>query len=220
MPSRFDAQIAEVDAALRAKDEAREKIISYSREIIRRSGSAVLSMHKGDGAGAAASLEAAGVALAAAIEACRGQPEFMYTGPLPQAFQEYAEARILEAMMKDSRIPSPGELGVPAEPYATGLADAAGEMRRVALDSLRKDDFGGAERAMAIMEEAYVGLKSLDYPRAVVPNLKRKVDVIRRLVEETRGDVTLAHQGRLIRESLAGARPEGDRRQGAGGCGV
>ncbi|MEN3035585.1 MAG: hypothetical protein ABC537_04705, partial [Candidatus Methanosuratincola sp.] len=58
----------------------------------------------------------------------------------------------------------------------------------------------------------------MDYPRAVVPNLRRKVDVMRRLVEETRGDVTLAHQGLLIRRSIEkasaemGGQRDGDRR--------
>jgi translin len=63
------------------------------------------------------------------------------------------------------------------------------------------------------MEEAYTLLKAIDYPRAVVPNLRRKVDVMRRLVEETRGDVTLAHQGLLIRRSIekASAGMEGQR---------
>jgi len=210
---RFDKQMAEVDAVLKAKDESREKIIASSREIIRRCGSAVLATHKKDADGMKANLEGARQALEASLEACREQPEYYYAGPLPQAFQEFAEANILVALIDDNEIPSPRELKVPVEPYVTGLADAVGEMRRYALDSLRKDDFGEAERALIIMEEAYTALKSLDYPRAVVPNLKRKVDVNRRLIEETRGDVTLAHQGRLIRGSIEKALEEKGKEQ-------
>lgn len=205
----FDKIMSDVDAVLRAKDEKRERAIAYSREIIRRSGSAVLAIHKKDEKGAKENLEAARTALNASLEICKEQPEYYFTGPLPQAFQEFAEASVVLALVKKRRIPSPQELKVPVESYITGLADAAGEMRRYALDSLRKDNFEEAERALEVMDEVYTALKSLDYPRAVVPNLKRKVDVIRRLVEETRGDVTLAHQGRLIRSRIDRALKKG-----------
>jgi translin len=204
----IDKIIGEIDVVLKAKDEKRERVITHSREIIRRSGSAVLAVHKKDATAVRENLEAARAALEASLVICREQPEFVFTGPLPQAFQEFAEASVVQALIAKKKVPSPGELRVPVEPYITGLADAAGEMRRFALDSLRRDEFDEAERALETMEEIYTALKGLDYPRAVVPNLKRKVDVIRRLVEETRGDVTLAHQGRLIRRSIEGALKE------------
>lgn len=204
----IDKIIAEIDVVLKAKDEKRERVITHSREIIRRSGSAVLAVHKKDATAAKENLGAARAALEASLAICREQPEFVFSGPLPQAFQEFAEASVVQALIGRKKVPSPEELRVPVEPYITGLADAAGEMRRFALDSLRRDEFDEAERALETMEEIYTALKGLDYPRAVVPNLKRKVDVIRRLVEETRGDVTLAHQGRLIRRSIEGALKE------------
>jgi len=204
----IDKIIGEIDVVLKAKDEKRERVITHSREIIRRSGSAVLAVHKKDATAVRENLEAARAALEASLAICREQPEFVFTGPLPQAFQEFAEASVVQVLIAKKKVPSPGELRVPVEPYITGLADAAGEMRRFALDSLRRDEFDEAERALETMEEIYTALKGLDYPRAVVPNLKRKVDVIRRLVEETRGDVTLAHQGRLIRRSIEGALKE------------
>lgn len=204
----IDKIIAEIDVVLKAKDEKRERVITHSREIIRRSGSAVLAVHKKDAKAVRENLEAARAALEASLAICHEQPEFVFTGPLPQAFQEFAEASVVQALIGRKKVPSPSELRVPVESYITGLADAAGEMRRFALDSLRRDEFDEAERALETMEEIYTALKGLDYPRAVVPNLKRKVDVIRRLVEETRGDVTLAHQGRLIRRSIEGALKE------------
>lgn len=204
----IDKIIAEIDVVLKAKDSKREMVITHSREIIRRSGSAVLAVHKKDAKAVRENLEAARAALEASLVICREQPEFIFTGPLPQAFQEFAEASVVQALIGRKKVPSPVELRVPVEPYITGLADAAGEMRRFALDSLRRDEFHEAERALETMEEIYTALKGLDYPRAVVPNLKRKVDVIRRLVEETRGDVTLAHQGRLMRKSIEGALKE------------
>jgi len=194
--------LADIDAALKSKDAKREKVIAFSREIIRRSGSAVLAVHKQDEAAKALNLKEAQAALEGALEICREQQEFYFTGPMPQAFQEFAEAWIVASFAEKKDLPNPAELKVPVESYLTGLADAAGEMRRYALDSLRRDEFEEAGRALASMEEIYTALKGFDFPRAVIPNLRRKVDIIRRLLEETRGDVTLAHQGMLIRGSI------------------
>jgi len=198
----IDSIINDIDSTLKAKDEMREKVIVHSREVIRRAGSAVLAVHKKDRKGLAGNMKVAKIAIDAALLVCRQQQEFYYVGPMPQAFQEYAEAACVQAMVANKTLPTPSSLGVPVEPYVTGLADAVGEMRRYALDSLRKDDLKEAERALNTMEDIYTALKGLDFPRAVVPNLKRKVDIMRRLLEETRGDVTLAQQGQLIRGSI------------------
>lgn len=210
---KFDEIIEGIDRSLKVKDAKREEVISHSREMIRKSGSAVLCMHRGDFRGAEGHLAAASGSLESALRVCGELPEFYYTGPLPQAFQEYAEARILLALLRGEDLPDPGGLRVPPEPYLTGVADAAGELRRYALDSIRRDEIEEAWRALELMEEAYTLLKGLDYPRAVVPNLRRKLDVMRRLVEETRGDVTLAHQGLLIRRGIERASNEGGRSQ-------
>lgn len=202
---KFEGIMEEIDRSLRAKDAKREEVITHSREIIRKSGSAVLSIHRGAFSDAEDSLRGAKAVLESALQACKEFPEYYYTGPLPQAFQEYAEANILLALVRGMEIPTPGSLMIPPEAYLTGVADAAGELRRYALDAIRKDDIEEAWRALGLMEEAYTLLKALDYPRAVVPNLKRKVDIMRRLVEETRGDVTLAHQGLLIRKGIESA---------------
>jgi translin len=194
--------INDIDSILKAKDETREKVITHSREVIRRAGSSVLAVHKRDKKALDENMDAAKAALEAALDLCRVQQEYYYVGPMPQAFQEYAEAACVRAMVAGKPLPKPSSLGIPVEPYTTGLADAVGEMRRYALDSLRRDDLKEAERALGIMEEIYTALKGFDFPRAVVPNLRRKVDVMRRLLEETRGDVTLAQQGHLIRESI------------------
>jgi translin len=51
------------------------------------------------------------------------------------------------------------------------------------------------------MDEILEGLQTFDYPNALVPDLRRKCDVGRSLVERTRGDLTRAvGQSRLIKE--------------------
>ncbi|MEM3012075.1 MAG: hypothetical protein QW084_01770, partial [Candidatus Hadarchaeales archaeon] len=71
-------------------------------------------------------------------------------------------------------------------------ADASGELRRAVLDCLRRGEFRPAEELFSLMEKIYELLVEFDYPDAVLPGMKRKQDVVRGLIERTRGELTLS----------------------------
>lgn len=198
----MEAIISEIEELLKQKDEKREILITNSREIIKKSGNAILAFHKKDLDKAAKLLNQARELLENSLTICDQFPEYKHTGPLPQAMQEYAEAVITISLIKDGKLPSPKEVGTTVEAYLTGLADSVGEMRRHVLDSLREDKIEDGERLLKLMDEIYGLLKGLEYFKNIVPGLKRKVDVIRKIIEETRADITLAYHGRLIRNSI------------------
>lgn len=58
---------------------------------------------------------------------------------------------------------------------------------------LRKREVEKAEQTYTIMEELYEILWELEYPKALVPNLRQKIDSLRKLLEETNHDLFLAH---------------------------
>jgi translin len=117
------------------------------------------------------------------------------------AYQELAEAANVLSLIENSRFTPPNEYQIPSRPYLNGLADVIGELRRASLDYLRNDDVGKAEHLLEIMEDVLEGLQSFDYPNALVPDLRRKCDVGRALVERTRGDLTRAvGQSKLVKE--------------------
>lgn len=89
-------------------------------------------------------------------------------------------------------MPEPEEVGIPYEPYLLGLADAMGELRRAVLDFLRKGELKSAEELFSLMEGVYEFLVEFDYPDAVLPGMKRKQDVVRGLIERTRGELILS----------------------------
>lgn len=91
-------------------------------------------------------------------------------------------------------MPEPEEVGVPHEPYLLGLADAEGELRRAILDLLRKGELRQAEELFSLMERVYEFLVEFDYPDAILPGMKRKQDVVRGLIEKTRGELILFRQ--------------------------
>jgi len=117
--------------------------------------------------------------------------DMLYSGLVNAAHQEYAEARTLLALVEENRFVSPEEINVPSIDYVLGLADAIGELRRRALDSLRKGDVKTAEECLRLMEEIYVELMAMDEAYMLVPGLRRKSDVARHLIETTRGDITI-----------------------------
>jgi translin len=60
------------------------------------------------------------------------------------------------------------------------------------LDCLRDGDTVEAERLLAIMDEVYGVLVTVDYPDAMTGGLRRTTDALRAVLERTRGDVTTA----------------------------
>jgi translin len=70
------------------------------------------------------------------------------------------------------------------------LAEAASELRRHILDRLRGGDLSRGEALLAVMDEAYGLLVTMDYPDAVSGGLRRTTDALRAVLERTRSDLT------------------------------
>jgi translin len=104
--------------------------------------------------------------------------------------QEYSEANIFLNLIQESRFITPEEINMPSVDYVLGLADVIGECRRLALDALREADVEKAEKCLQIMDEIYTELMGMDEAYMLVPGLRRKCDIARRIIETTRGDVT------------------------------
>jgi len=117
-------------------------------------------------------------------------PDVIYGGMYSAALQEYSEARIFLKLVRGSRFVEPKEISVPFTDYVLGLADVIGECRRWALDALREGNVRKGERCLKTMDEIYIELMAMDESYVLVPGLRRKCDVARKIIEITRGDVT------------------------------
>ena len=134
----------------------------------------------------------------------RVYPDIYFAGYTQDAMKELAEAAITLALVTADRIPEPQELGVEVAAYLNGLGEAIGEMRRFALDSLRRDEIGEAERILQMMDDVYSQLVAIDYPDSLTRGLRRTTDMVRGVTERTRGDLTLTvRQERLSKELRA-----------------
>jgi translin len=85
-----------------------------------------------------------------------------------------------------------------------GLAEAATETRRFILDLLRREDgdIHEAERLLAAMDDIYDQLVTFDFPDAITGGLRRQTDVVRGVLERTRGDLTTTLQQQRLQAAL------------------
>ncbi len=83
-----------------------------------------------------------------------------------------------------------------------GLADVVGELRRYVLDKLRRDQIEDLNEVLEKMESLYELLFSLDYPKGITQDLRRKTDVARGIIGRTRGDLSLSLQINKLNKNL------------------
>ena len=188
-------------------DRARERALRLSREMIRHSADSIRAIHRGEFDTARGLIESAATLVAESETLLRERPEVYFTGYVQDALKEYVEANAVLSFIQDRPLPSPDELHVGAAPYLGGLADTVGELRRYILDRLRRDDFTRCEQTLEAMDEIYTILVTMDFPDAVTRGLRRSTDMVRGILERTRGDLTVAlRQQRL--EALLSERGE------------
>jgi translin len=196
-------QIAErIRQNLSLKDAAREKGLRLCREVIRHSSNAIRAVHRGEFASARSSLETAHQLLAEAKQTLAEHGEILYAGFVHDAQKEYAEARLTLALVSGEVLPSPEALEVSYTAYLNGLGETAGELRRYLLDIIRKGDPARCEHILSIMDDIYGVLVTMDFPDALTYGLRRTTDVVRGVLEKTRGDLTLALKQRELERRL------------------
>ena len=198
----IDDLAEEISATFEAKDRAREEALALTRAVVRRSGAAIRSIHRGELDRALDLAGEAGISIAAILDLLKEHPDVRYSGLVDGAEQEYAEARIVFSLITEERIPHPQEVGVEMTSYLAGLGDAVGELRRHILDLIRLGRPEEGEAHLAAMEEIYHLLMSFDYPDAVTKGMRRKGDVARSLLDRTRGDLTNAIGQRRLEVQL------------------
>ena len=193
--------IKSIDSYLSERDKVREEAIRLSREVVRSAGWAVTAVHKGDMDEARSHLAEAEEKTRRLLEITRPYPELYYSGMVYNAVSEYVEARIFIDIITGKGLPGPEELRVQPVPYLQGLGDVVGELRRLALELVRRERFDIAWKLLEAMEQIYLQLRGLDYPDALAPGVRRKADTARRLVDDTKALlVDLENRYRLTTE--------------------
>lgn len=207
MPSLYFTQFSKVSSkalsTFGSRHNARERGLQISRSVIRLSANAIRAIHRREFEEAETLISDGRTQLEQSFPILESNPEIYYAGFLADARKEFSEANITLALLSGNKLPQPEDICVDVGSYLKGLGDAAGEMRRYILDSLRKDDLARCEEMMEVMDELYGLLCTIDFPEGVTGGLRHTTDMVRGTLERTRGDFTMAMRQRSLENKLA-----------------
>jgi len=171
---------------------ARDQALADARLLTRHSANAIRAIHRGESEIAGQHLLEARSLVDRLKHDLVDYPDLYHAGYTQDAIKEFAEATITCALILNQPLPTPMELEIEVATFLNGLAESVGEMRRRCLDILRQGYSKEAERLLGCMDDIYSLLVTLDYPDAVTNGLRRQTDLVRGIIERTRGDLTIS----------------------------
>lgn len=184
------------------KNAIRDATLARSRTLVRYCANSIRATHRRE-------FDLARQLLAEAQEAAREMcreasvyADILMAGYTQDALKELVEAAVTLALVTNSPFPDPDEMGIDYAAYLNGLGEAMGEMRRYALDCLRRDDLAEAERIVEAMDEVYMHLVTMDFTDSLTGGLRRTTDMVRGVNERTRGDLTTAVREDRLQKAL------------------
>ena len=171
---------------LEKTNSKREFLIKNNRETVILCSQAIISIHKNDLHTAKKKIAKAKSELSKLKQKTSGNlVRYIIT---PE--QEFVEAASLLAVIEGKEIPSVKSLNVSDESYILGLLDCIGELKRQVIDKIRVGDSKRATQLFDVMENLYLLLYPFASYDKIVKETRRKLDVNRMLVEETRSVLT------------------------------
>jgi len=185
-----------------ARTRARDQALAQARQLTRHAALAIRAIHRSEYDLAQDFLSQARSLVDTLKTDLAAYPDLFFAGYTQDAIKEYAEATLTDAFVRNLPLPMPADLGVEVATYISGLAEVSGELRRRCMDILRRGYSEEAERLLSYMDEIYSLLVTLDYPDAITNGLRRQTDLVRGIVEKTRGDLTVALRQQHLEESL------------------
>jgi translin len=200
--SSLESLIQQIRKELTEKNKIREDTHESMRKATSLSKQAILLIHQKKFDEAQQMVTNAKEKIANLQELAKKYPDIIYGGMFSAAMQEYSEANILFTLIKENRFLTPSDINVPSIDYVLGLADVIGEYRRLALDNLREGEVKKGEECLQIMDEIFIQLLALDEAYMLVPGLRHKSDIARRIIESTRGDITVEVRRKSLEDYL------------------
>jgi translin len=175
--------IKDAESSLLDQLERREKLLKESRDVIASCSRAIIDIHGRKMVEASKELARAKTLLVSLKKAGGGSVS-RYLIP-PET--EFVEASTVYALRKGKPVPARASLDASPEAYVLGLLDTVGELKRLVLDSIMQGRLGDARSFFESMELLYSTCSPLAVYDHVINGVRRKIDVARMLVEDTRG---------------------------------
>ncbi|MGQ0605709.1 MAG: RNA-binding protein [Candidatus Nitrosotenuis sp.] len=178
--------LEKISKSLEKSLDQRESLIKNTRRIITLCSESIIDCHKNDVKSASRKILDAKKLLE---QYRKNIDKTLYRYLIPSE-QEFVEASSFLALIQGKKIPNPESLKVKDESYILGLLDCIGEMRRHVYDKIRIGKSEEARKMFEKMDDLYLQLYPFAYFDKIVKEARRKLDVNRILVEETRIAIT------------------------------
>ena len=203
MTDQLDLICEQIRREFDQKTALRDEALKQARELTRHASLAIRAIHREDHAEAQAEIDQARVLTQALTHTLRAEhPDLFFAGYTQDAIKEYCEACLTVAMIKGEPLPTPQELDAEPPAYLNGLTETLGELRRRCLDLLRPGYSAEVERLLALMDDVFTQLVTMDYPDAITDGLRRRTDLARGIIERTRADITVSFRQNELESKL------------------
>ncbi len=181
----------------------RDEALKQARQLTRACSLAIRAVHRNDYDAMEGYLAEAQTLANKLRNDLTDHPDLYYAGYTQDSLKEFVEANVTCALIQNQALHTPEELSVEYATYLNGLAEVVGELRRRILDILRAGYSQEAERLLSHMDDIYSALVTMDFPDAITSGLRRQTDIVRNLVEKTRGDVTFSLRGEDLTQAIS-----------------
>ena len=172
-------------------EQRREALIRETREVISLCSKAIILLHGDKVKDSEALLNSA----SSSIKKLKDYVICDLDRYLWPAEQEYVEAYVLkEIVERKSFLSGHDELNVSLNAYVTGLLDCTGEIKRMIYDNLRKNDHGYSLSLFDIMQSIYNLVYPFSFYDNLIPGIRKKLDVSKRMMEDVRITMTEEYQ--------------------------
>ncbi|MCS7112052.1 MAG: hypothetical protein N3D82_01410 [Ignisphaera sp.] len=165
-------------------DSLREYLIKHSRDIVALCRRVIYTcIRGGDASRLVLDLRGRFTEL---YNSVKNVPELFYSNLLHSVAAEYVEALQFHSIITESRLMTLSELNVHPVPYILGLLEVIGELKRYSLELIKNNRIGESFNLLEKAEHIYDLLNTLNYVDAIVPGLRRKIDVYRKVIDDWR----------------------------------
>lgn len=203
MTDQLDLICEQVRREFDQKTALREEALKQARELTRHASLAIRAIHREEDNEAQSEIDQARELAHALTNTLKTKhPDLFFAGYTQDAIKEYCEACLTVAMIKGEALPTPQELGAEPPAYLNGLTETLGELRRRCLDLLRPGYSAEVERLLALMDDVFTQLLTMDYPDAITDGLRRRTDLARGIIERTRADITVSFRQNELERKL------------------
>ncbi len=180
-----------LSSQMKELEQRREALIKETREVISLCSKAIILLHGDKVKDSETLLNSA----SASIKKLKDYVICDLDRYLWPAEQEYVEAYVLkEIVERKSSLSGHDELNVSLNAYVTGLLDCTGEIKRMIYDNLRKNNHGYSLSLFEIMQSIYNLVYPFSFYDNLIPGIRKKLDVSKRMMEDVRITMTEEYQ--------------------------